>query len=48
MRRLALGILSLTVFILPFTTAHAAAVECFLFIGEAPGESAPTRGTRIR
>jgi len=39
MKRLALGILFLAVSILPLTTAHAAAVDCFLFIAEAPGES---------
>jgi type VI protein secretion system component Hcp len=39
MKRLILGILFLTVSILPFTMAHAAAVDCFLFIGGVPGES---------
>lgn len=39
MKRLALGILFLVVSILPFTTAHAAAVDCFLFINGVLGES---------
>ncbi|MGZ9135673.1 MAG: Hcp family type VI secretion system effector [Candidatus Deferrimicrobiaceae bacterium] len=39
MKRLVFGILCLVVSVLPYKTAHAGVVECFLFINGVPGES---------